>query len=57
MDVIVKLKAGEHDFKIAARTGLVFKATTKLIIVENNTEVQHRWVMVELAQKGQLNEV
>ena len=57
MDVIMNLEAGEHYVKIAARTGLILKATIKLIIVENNTEVQHRYVMVELARKGQLNDV
>ena len=54
MYFILKLKGGEHYFKVPAKTGLILKAKLKLNIVANNTKVQHRYVTVELAQKSNL---
>ena len=57
MDVILKLEEGDHYFIVPARRGLIFKANLNLCIVANKTDMQHRFVMVELARKSQLDEV
>ena len=57
MDVILRLEGGDHYFRVQARKGLILKATLNLTIVANKIEIQHRFVMVELARKGQLNNV
>ena len=46
MDFILKLDEGDHYFKVPARSGLVLTNRLKLIIVENNTKVQHRYATV-----------
>ena len=51
MDFILKLKGGDHYFKVPARSGLILIPKLKLTIVENNTKVQHRYVTVEFARK------
>ena len=57
MDFILVIKGEEHFFKVAAKTALVFKTGMQLFKTGNETEVQHRYVMVELARKGSLTEV
>ena len=57
MDIILKLEEGDHYFKVPARQGLIFTATLNLRIVANKTDMQHRFVMVELARKSQLDDV
>ena len=57
MDVILELTEGDHYFIIPARQGLIFKANLHLRIVENPTDAQHRFVIVELARRSQLEDV
>ena len=57
MDFILVIKGEEHFFKVAAKTALVFKTEMQLFKTANETEVQHRYVMVELAKKGSLTKV
>ena len=51
MDFILKLVEGDHYFKVPARSGLMITNNMRLIIMENNTRMQHRYVTVELVKK------
>ena len=57
MDFILSVAGGKHYFKVPAKTGLIFKATMTLVTVANHTDVQHRYVTVELTKKGSLTDV
>ena len=57
LDVILLLDGEEHFVKVASKTALVFKAEIQLYKSKNETKNNHRYVIVELAKKGSVQEV
>ena len=57
MDFILVIKGEEHFFKVASKTAFVFKTGMQLFKTGNETKLQHRYVMVELARTGSLTDV
>ena len=57
MDVILVLNGEEHFVKVASKIALVFKTDIQLFKPKNETKNNHRYVIVELAKKGSLQDV
>ena len=57
LDVILVLNGEEHFVKVKSKTALVFKTDIQLFKPKNETKNNHRYVIVELAKKGSLQDV
>ena len=57
LDVLLKLERGIHYFRVPPKRGLILKSSLELTIVENMTNVRHRFTIVEFARKNNINDV
>ena len=57
LDVMLKLERGNHYFRVPAKRGLIFESTLELTIVENKTQICHRFTLVEFARKNNIHDV
>ena len=57
LDVKLKLEGGNHYFRVPAKRGLIFESTRELTIVENKTQIRHRFTVVEFARKSNIHDV